>query len=90
MGPDGKELPKDDHGQYIGTGTQKIDVTHTEATADPLMNEDGTPVEGRTPADAIRLVKEHFAEEADTEVLSVVILETRPVREIPGAEFAKL
>lgn len=90
VGPDKKELPKDDQGRYIGTGTPKIDVTETESTENPVMDEAGNPVEAGAVDALLLKVKAHFAEEEDTEILSVTVLETKPVREVAAAEFAKL
>jgi hypothetical protein len=54
------------------------------------MDEAGNPIEAGTPEAVLKKVKEHFAEEEDTEILSVIVLETKPVREVSAAEFAKL
>ncbi len=67
-----------------------MDVTSTESTENPVMDEAGNPVEAGAADALLRKVKEHFAEEEGTEVLSVIVLETKPVRELSGAELAKL
>jgi hypothetical protein len=87
---DGKELPKNDSGEYVGSGSQKVNVQKTDATADPLMDDAGNPVEGGTPEALLHAVLSHFKDEDDTEIVSVTILEIRPVREVSGLELARL
>lgn len=87
--PKGVELPKDDNGAYVGTGEQKIDVTKTDTTDDPLCDEAGNPVEAGTVEAMLRRVKDHFADEAETEVLHVTVQETKSVGEYTGAEVMK-
>lgn len=88
--PSGKELPKDDLGAYIGTGTQKVEEISTETTVDPVTDENGNPLEAGTPEALLRSVKAHFDEYENIEVLSVKVQETKTVREISGADLAKL
>lgn len=88
--PSGKELPKDDAGVYIGTGTQKIDVSTTDSTDDPLMDEAGNPIEAGTVEALLRKVKEHFEGEEDTQVLHVTVQETKTIAEVSGEELKKL
>ena len=92
VGPDGKELLKDDNGAYIGTGTQKFDVTKTESTDDPLTDEAGNPVTAGNPDALLRRVKEHFGAEEfeNVEILEVSIQETLTMKKVTGQELAKL
>ncbi len=87
---DGKELPKDDAGEYVGIGNQKVSVQKTDVTADPLMDDAGNQIEGGTPEALLHAVLNHFKDEDDTELVSVTVLETRAVREVSGSELAKL
>jgi hypothetical protein len=87
--PNGKELPKDDAGAYIGTGVQRLEAIQTNTIDDPLCDEAGNPVEAGTVEALLRKVKEHFAEEADTEILRVTVQETKPVGEYTGPEVMK-
>lgn len=92
MGPDGKELPKDDSGAYIGTGTQKFEKTETDSTHDPLTDEAGNIVTAGNPDALLRKVKEHFAadEFENVKVLEVSIQETLTMKHVTGEELAKL
>jgi hypothetical protein len=92
VGPDGKELLKDDKGVYIGTGTQKFEVTTTDSTDDPLTDEAGNPVTAGSPEALLRKVKEHFAAEEfeNVEILEVSVQETLTMRKVTGEELAKL
>ena len=94
MGPDGKELPADPDkpGHYVGTGTQKFEVTKTESTDDPLTDEAGNPVTAGSPEALLRKVKEHFAVEEfeNVEILEVSVQETLTMRKVTGEELAKL
>jgi len=93
VGPDGKELLRDDRtGAYVGTGTQKVERIQTDVTDDPLIDEAGNVVTAGTPEALLRKVKEHF--EADglenVAILEVAIAETLVVRRVTGEELAKL
>jgi hypothetical protein len=89
VGPDGKELPKDDTGAYVGTGEQKFDEIQTDTTDDPLCDEAGNPVEAGTVEAILRKVKEHFVDEAETEILHVTVQETKSIGEYTGLEVMK-
>jgi hypothetical protein len=89
LGPDGKELPKNEKREYVGQGTPKFEEISTESTANPLTDEMGTPVERPTVEAMVAAVKEHFADDDDTEVLHVTIQETKTVAEFPGSDFKK-
>jgi hypothetical protein len=82
----GTELPKDETGAYVGAGIQKIDVTTTDTTDDPLCDEAGNPIEAGTVEAMLRRIKEHFADEGETEVLHVTVQETKSVGEYTGKE----
>lgn len=90
--PDGKELPKDDKGDYLGVGTQKFETTKTDSTDDPLTDEAGNVVTAGNVDALFRAVKAHFAAEefGNVEILEVRILETLLIRSVTGEEFAKL
>ena len=89
MGPDGKELPQDDQGKYIGTGSQKVEEIKSESTEDPLTDEAGNPIEAGTPEAMIRAVRDHFKDEEDTEILSVAIHKTETVLNLSGEAFRR-
>jgi hypothetical protein len=92
VGPDGKELPKDDTGKYIGTGTQKIETSTTSSTDDPLTDEAGNVVEAGTVDSLLRKVKEHFGREEheNVEIQKVIIQEIKTIQEVSGEELRKL
>jgi hypothetical protein len=92
VGPDGKELPKDDQGKYVGSGTQKIESTVTIAVDDPLTDEAGNTVEAGTVDALLRKVKEYFGREEheNVEVQRVVVQEIKTVQEVSGEELRKL
>jgi hypothetical protein len=92
VGPDGKELPKDDKNAYIGSGTQKLESTTTNSTDDPLTDEAGNIVTAGTPEALLRRVKEYFAAEEfeNVEILEVSVQETLTVRKVTGEELSKL
>lgn len=92
VGPDGKELLKDDAGKYVGTGTQKIETTTTPSIDDPLTDESGNQIEAGTVDALLRKVKEHFGREEheNVEVQKVVVQEIRTIQEFTGEELRKL
>ena len=92
IGTDGKELLKDDNGDYIGTGTQKFETMDTESTDDPLTDEAGNVVTAGSVEATLRKVKEHFGAEEfeNVEILEVQILETLLLKKVSGEELAKL
>jgi hypothetical protein len=92
VGPDGKELPKDADGAYIGTGVPKFELTKTDSVDDPLTDETGNPVTAGSPEALLRKVKEHFAadEFENVEILEVAIQETLTMRKVTGEELKKL
>lgn len=88
----GKELPKDDQGKYIGTGKQRIEVSTTNAVDDPLTDDQGNTVEAGTVDALLRRVKEHFQKEEfeNVEIQKVVVQEVKVIEEITGEELRKL
>ena len=92
MGPDGKELPKDDAGKYVGVGAQRYETTTTDSTDDPLTDEAGNPLEAGTVDAMLRKVKEHFSKEEheNVEVLKVTVQEIKTIQEVTGEELRKL
>lgn len=89
MDPSGKELPKDDEGAYIGSGVQKIETITTESVDDPLTDEAGGPIERGTVDALLGAIRDHFAEEEDTEILNVKVQETKTIMEVSGADLAQ-
>lgn len=92
MDSQGKELPKDDQGKYIGEGTQRIDKTETTSIDDPLTDEQGNTVEAGTVDALLRRVKEHFEREEfeSVEIQKVVVQELLTVKTVSGEELRKL
>ena len=83
----GREIPKDDKGEYIGPGIPMFETTKTEAVVDPLTDEAGNVVRRNSIVALLVAVREEFTGDEETEVLHVTVLETKPIRELTSEEL---
>lgn len=92
LGPDGKELPKNEKREYVGEGTPKWEEIKTDSTDNPLTDEIGNVIEAATAETLLQKVKEHFSREEheNVEIQTVTVQVTTTVKVVSGEELSKL